>query len=255
MNRVFCILALSLVFCKAYAEPFVLAFHRSPPYSDIAEDGQPFGMDLEISTAVSQQAGIEIVTINCPLARCLQFMKDGEADLTLGLIKTDERESFMSYVHPPYYTIAPAFAFYKRKGSDVSLKDYSGLRHFTIAVTRGGVYFSKFDQDQSLRKVESLSIDKQLNLLTKDRVDLVIGVESTLDFTISSMGLEEKVSKTAFRAYSPISAYMAVSRKSGLQKKIPELSEAILSLKQTGQLGAILGKYNIRDIDLEKRNY
>ena len=254
MNRVFCILALSLVFCKAYAESFVLAFHRSPPYSDIADDGRPFGMDVEITQAISEKIGMNLKTANCPLARCLQLMKDGDADLIMGLIKTQEREAYMAYVHPPYYTIAPAFAFYKRKGSPVNLDSYQGLKKYSIAVSRGGAYFAKFDHDSELNKVESLSVDKQLNLLIKDRVDLVIGVESTLDFTIRSMGLEDQVSKTGLRAYSPISAYMAVSRKSALQKKLPELSQAILSLKQSGQLGAILGKYNIKDIDLEKRN-
>ena len=243
---------LSLWFCSAHAESFVLAFHRSPPYSDIADDGRPFGMDVEITQAISEIIGMSLKTANCPLARCLQLMKDGDADLIMGLIKTQEREVYMAYVHPPYYTIAPAFAFYKRRGSPVSLDSYQGLKNYSIAVSRGGAYFTKFDRDSELNKVESLSVDNQLNLLVKDRVDLVIGVESTLDHTIGIMGLRNQVSKVAYRAYSPVSAFMAISKKSSLTKKLPQISSAITSLKNSGELGEILRKYNIRDIGLEK---
>ena len=250
MNRVLLSIWLLLSANLVSAETFVLAFHRSPPYSDISETGKPFGMDMEISGAISRQMGIQLKTLNCPLARCLQLMKEGQSDLILGLIKTDERQAFMAFVHPPYYTIEPAFAFYKKRDSDVSLDNYQGLQDYIIAVTRGGAYYERFDQDINLHKLEPLSVDNQLNLLLKNRVDLVIGVESTLDTTIGIMGLTDEVSKVAYRAYSPISAFMAVSRKSPLMGKLSEISAALLAIKKSGELGKILIKYNIEDVDL-----
>lgn len=252
MNRVLLLIILLISCSETHAEPVVLAFHRSPPYSDLSDTGKPIGMDMEISTAVAKQMEVELSVLTCPLIRCLILMKEGQADLILGLIKNPEREEFMAYVHPPYYTIEPAFAFYKRRGSNVSVDSYSGLAESTIAVTRGGAYFGQFDQDITLNKMETLSVDNQLNLLIKDRVELVIGVESTLDYTIGALGLSDKVAKVAYRAHIPISAFMAVSRKSKLMDKMQDISQTIVTLKQRGTLGKILTKYNIKDIDLNK---
>lgn len=242
------VLSLLLASELVKAETMNLAFFRSPPYSEISEDGQPIGMEIEVAQTLGRELNLQINPVICPLARCLLMMKEGSADLILGLIKNADRQKYMSFIDPPYYKVSPAFAFYKLKDRDIRLATYKELQRYDIAVTRGAAYFERFDQDTSLSKIESISIDKLIELLLKERVDLVIGVESTLDTTLTAMGVETAIDKVEFHAESPIEGYMALSKRSKFVSRIDSFSDAIIRLRGSGELQKILAKYNVRDI-------
>ena len=90
-----------------------------------------------------------------------------------------------------------------------------------------------------------LSIEKQIELLLKGRVDLVIGVGKTFEHTLVQMGLQDKIDKVEFGYLRQISAYMALSRKSRFAAKSDEFTNTVKLLQKNGKLNEILVEYGI----------
>lgn len=226
-------------------DSLLLAFHHSPPFSNITEDGRSVGLDLELAKVLGKEIGFNVKAINCPFARCLVMMQKGQADLILDIIKNDTRQVYMDYVLPAYYTTKPSFTFYKRRGSRINVKNYAELQNFSIAYTRAGAYFERFDKDAELNKVPTLTTDKSIELLVAGRVDLVIGVESTFDVTLKSMSKENHVDKVEYKEVVPIDGFMAISKKSRYANRINEFSAAVIKLKNNGVIGGMVKKHGI----------
>ena len=83
-NSVFFLLLLMISMPVVRAESIILAFHKSPPYSDVTERGQPKGMNYKIAMLIAQELDLDLDVHFCPFARCLTLMKEGKVDLMFG---------------------------------------------------------------------------------------------------------------------------------------------------------------------------
>lgn len=249
-NRAMKVLFLVYFICGwAWARPAILvAYHHSPPYSVVHADGGASGMDLEILQLVAAQMDIEIRTVNCPLSRCLLMMEQSQLDLMMGLLKTSERQTFLNYIEPPYYQLRSSYSFYTRADRNIRVEHYDDLKNYSIGLTRGAVYFPRFNQDQTLRKVPLATEEMQIQLLLKGRVDLVISVDSTFEYMLVSLGGADQIRKVAYQEWLPVRSYMVLSKESPFNEKMPEFYQALRKLQADGSLQAILSRYGIESL-------
>ncbi len=227
--------------CKSKID---IAFRESPPYRVMSETGQAEGMDVEIFDIIGAQIGLEMNYVVCPMARCLELAKTGEIDLIPGILKTEERQTYITFIEPPYYTVATSYSFYVRRESGISIKRYEDLHDLRISTLRGSTHFDRFDADSSLFKVEMPDSVTQVNMLAEGRVDAMIVVDAAVDSLLKVLVKDQLLVKAEFEQTHYIEGYMAISKKSEHHNKTEEISKAIKNAIESGKLEEIFNKYN-----------
>lgn len=156
------------------SRPLVLAYSPLPPWRVVDAEGRPSGPYLRIMQRLAERLGMPLETRVCPLLRCMDLLRRGDADVAIGIAPGPEREVFLDFLQPPF--AGPTHqCFYRRRGDEASrVERYEDLARLRIGVTSGARYFPRFDQDARLKK--DVAPDKLSNLrkLVNLRVDVVI---------------------------------------------------------------------------------
>jgi polar amino acid transport system substrate-binding protein len=137
------------------------------------------------------------------------MLKKGEVDVVAGLNPTDERSKFAFYA--PFKS-ADTMKVVSKKG--ISINTYNDLKGKIIGVERGTLYFPRFDNDNSLKKISIQSSRIGFSLLLKDRIDLIMITPVTLtaltkeinnsDLKVSPITLEELRNKKTYFGFSKL---------------------------------------------------
>ncbi|WMN58973.1 transporter substrate-binding domain-containing protein [Pseudoalteromonas xiamenensis] len=247
------LLSLLLFIAPSFAKSTILVgVDHAPPYSRIDDDGNIQGLILDILYALPQSAEYDIQPIACPFSRCVRMLSQGEIDIMGGLINTKERQKIMSFVEPPYMVLQSSFVFYKRADSELVVENYDDLYNKRIAVMRGGVFFPRFDEDRELNKVSVNTEKVAIDLLLKNRVDLVIAVEETADHSMSILNQpSHQLKKVDFRYTQKIYGNMAMSLKFAHSYAGLRVRDGMMSLALSNQLSQLVAPYQLPPIPLE----
>jgi len=139
-----------------------------PPYQYLGST--PHGIHVTALTKLAQTLNKKIQFIESPnFARCVRMLKNGEVDVIAGLNKSKKREEFAFYAP---YRIEENHVVISNKAINIS--DYTSLQGKIIGVPRGTTYFRKFNDDTSLNKIPIQSIIIGIELILKNRIDIII---------------------------------------------------------------------------------
>lgn len=119
----------------------------------IMNNGKLEGPEIEIIESIATKLGMPVVYRVLPFKRCLAEMQNGDVDLMTGLLKKQKREKYIFYIDPPYKSKSNK-VFYVLRGNEKILLDYKDLHELKVGVKRGAKYFSIFDNDKLINKVE-----------------------------------------------------------------------------------------------------
>jgi len=226
-----------------------IAVDHAPPFAVIAADGEISGAVIDIVKSMQQQYDFKIELVGCPFPRCLKMLEEDDVDIMGGLILTPERANKFHFVSPPYMVLPSSFVFYARANSDIALNEYEDLLTKKIAVIRGAAYFSRFDNDTRLKKVQALTEVNAFDMLFKKRVDLVIAVEETADYAAEIVNRPtQKLKKVAYRYDDTIYGHMAFSNKFARTSLADDLQKAMHQLMLTGELTRLVAPYHLPPI-------
>ena len=221
------------------ADHLLVAVAHWPPWK-IIEEAEFSGIDVDILEEIARRIGIAVEFVECPWARCLEMVKDGDVDMITSFGRTPEREAFVYYIEPPYVTAN--VVFYKRRSSSFSVLTYDDLHSFRIGTLIGSTYFDPFNTDPLLDK-EEVAVDGQLpQMLASERIDLMIGWEIPMDYLIAQEGLSGEFEKVLYSSRGG-SSYMAMSQKSELVDLIPRLSTVMQEMIEDGKVEEIIASY------------
>jgi polar amino acid transport system substrate-binding protein len=244
---------LSFQMNKAYTanDKIYVAIDHAPPYSVITDKNHVSGIIIDILTQLQTytEKSFEIEVVPCPFSRCIKMLTQGEVDVFGGLFRTPEREKLMQFVHPPYLAIFSSFVFFARRDSNITVSNYEDLKNKRIALIRGGVYFKRFNEDQSLTKVAVPSERVAIDLLLKGRVDLVIAVEDTAEVAMNA--LEQPTSqlkKVDYRYTNTIYGHMAFSKAFAQSTLAEQLSQGMIDMTKSGGLDKVIAPYHLPKI-------
>ncbi|WP_171044184.1 substrate-binding periplasmic protein [Pseudoalteromonas aurantia] len=237
----------------AYADhdKVYVAIDHAPPYSVITDEGDVSGLIIDILTQLQPytKKGYKIEPVPCPFSRCMRMLIQGEVDVLGGLIRTPERERMMQFVSPPYMALPSSFVFYAKQSSDIEVNTYADLKNKRIAVMRGGVYFTQFNEDRSLNKVAVPSERVAVDLLLKGRVDLVIAIEETAEVAMSALEQPaSKLKKVAYRYTNTIYGHMAFSKAFAKSALAIQLNQGMIDMAKVGALDRVIAPYHLPKI-------
>jgi len=170
MLRFTVIAIISLFSSLAYAEEGVVraCIDDHPPYQVLADE--PYGSHIDALKVMANVLSKKLYYVRSPnFARCIALLNNGEVDVIAGLGKTPEREKFAFYTP---FKAADALKVISK--NSITINKYEDFTGKIIGVSRGTMYFSRFDNDKSLNKISIQNARVGLSLLLKNRIDLMM---------------------------------------------------------------------------------
>ncbi len=236
----YCIVLLSYA---VGSRPLTYGVNHYPPFI-IFEENTVSGIDIEILVAITKRLKLDLEIYNCPWKRCLEMVEQGCIDVLTTLNKTDEREKYIAYVTPPYYE--DKWAFYLNKNSQLRIDNYEELKSLMIGFRRGTSHFSQFDADKSLNKYVVNADVELIKMLTKGRLDTIIGSQAIFDYLIQKEGFGASLVKAEF---NPSNAFdhIGISRKSSYLKLLPRFNKAMLEIIESGEIKRIMKNFSLHE--------
>ncbi len=226
-----------------YASTIKVGIEHWPPYSIINKDVlnyQVSGIDINIIKVLGDHLGSELILIRCPFKRCLRMIESGDLDMLSSLQKTPEREVYMHFLTPNYYTSNKVFYMLKRLNH--SIETYNDLYKLSIGVTLGHHNAPKFDADTQLDK-HNVSASHQLyKMLLNERFDTFIGVETSVDYFLQERNLKQQIEKGSF-GFEGTKGYLAISKKSWLMKEEGKLASKLKDMINNGEVNTMTIDY------------
>ncbi|MFU2510338.1 substrate-binding periplasmic protein [Pseudoalteromonas sp. ASV78] len=231
---------------NAAVQKISLAVDHAPPYSQINQNGEVSGAIVDIFQEMKKQLPFKLELVGCPFSRCVRMLEQGEVNAMGGLILTAKRQQRMQFVTPPYMVLRSSFVFYARQDSQLQIKNYDDLYGKKIAVMRGAAHFKRFDDDKKLIKVPVLAESTAIELLLKDRADLVIAVEDTADHAMSVLNQPaNKLLKMQYRFNDTIYGYLALSKQFSTTLLAQQIEVLMKTMATNGQLNQIIAPYKL----------
>jgi hypothetical protein len=77
------------------------------------------------------------------------MVKQGKADMMIGLSKSSARDKSMIFLEPAYHVQKQPLHFYTSKDKNIRINSYTDLKKLMIGNLRGAMYFSYFDDDNT----------------------------------------------------------------------------------------------------------
>jgi len=215
------------------------------PPAKIVENGRFGGTDVLMLEEVAKQIGIVLEYVECPWRRCLVMIEHGDVDLISSITKSPTRERYLRFIEPPYrngYDI-----YFYTQGPD--LRRYEDLADLTIGFIRGSAYFDRFDEDQSLAKFAVTREDQLIEMLSKGRLDVVVGIGRNLDYLIQRRQLSSMIRKTSLVVHTAAPTYIAISKKSSALHLAPKLGQALLKMTKAHRIEIIEREFMAKAAD------
>ena len=240
---------LYLFFIFTFYSPLVLAQKSElnvavfiePPYVDFVED-QYVGRNIEIVKLLSKSLDLTPVFIRCPFARCLTMVKQGQADMILGLKKSAKREKDLMFLNPPLRVQHYPLRFFTLVSKKIAINQFSDLENITIGVLRGASYFDLFDKSEAITKVELTSRDQLVNMLLRGRIDTFLEREESILPLISLEEYREKFSLANYQYDQAVNSYIAISKHSDIKVHATALSAQLKKVVADGTSNTIKKK-------------
>lgn len=217
-----------LLLCPLWlsARPLILVYSVMPPlrYTDV--QGRPAGPYIDLIRELGREMQIPLQIQECPLMRCLKLLEIGEADVSIGLRATPEREQFLYFLNPPF-AWGSNTAFYQRREDAQPVRQLSDLKGRCIGVVLGSQFSSAFDNDTSLCKDTTGSAYNNFRKLAFGRLDVVAVPSAQGDYLLSTPEFQGKLVRAPYAMESSAPRQISLSRTSPWFARRTELETAL----------------------------
>ncbi len=215
-----------------------IAVFLEPPYVDLIEN-ELVGENIDIIYLLAKSIGLKPEFLQCPPVRCLSLIKQGQADMLLGLSKSPEREQHLVFLNPPYLLQHQPLRFYTLKENKLIIKKFSDLEPLLVGTLRGAIYFPLFDGNKAIKKVELTSRKQLVNMLLKGRIDTFLEREETVLPLLTPTEYKNKISVADYQYNKPINSYIVLSKQSKITTHTETLSQTIAQSMADGTIKKI----------------
>lgn len=222
----------------AWAQPPALRVVGSadPPYRVFRPDGAG-GLYYELLNEATRRLGWPVSYQEVPSARALRMMEVGEADLMVGLLRTPERERFLSYTQVRLPAEDKAFYTLPEAAPVRGLDDLHGRR---IVVQRGKRYGAALSGDTRLQLTEVNDYRFALEMVARGRVDVAVLPERQGDPLLAETRLG--LVKQPWRLPGEVT-YVVLARQSPWLPRQAELERAFQAMREDGAWQAIVARH------------
>jgi len=245
----FCMMFSSVSYASEINCHLVVRFENYAAQSHQDDDLTWHGQDVDFAKALLDEAGCTYRFVSIPWGRSLKMLETGEVDLMLSVSKTAQRMRFAYFIGPQRQE---NIVFAMNAERVYFLDSISSLFELDapIAIQRGAYYGSIFErrfieeQDTDERFIYVPDNQLKLDLLRNGRISGFLEEKYNIIYQVQNNPDFMKV------AISPLvinseDVYFAFSKASVSKSQLKIFEKALLSIKKSGKLTAILKKYNL----------
>lgn len=251
MMKKYLLLALSLLALNSWAKPLVVATDGGyPPFSQIADNGELTGFDIEISKALCKEMNKECEVRQLDWEALIPALQNEQIDAIIASMNaTEERKQSIDFTDK-YYSNPGIFV--RKKGSNIEISQ-EGLKGKTIGVLSATV-FDYYASDKF--KDWGVKIDRYSNQedaildAQKGVVDVLFADEFVLD-----NGFLQKENGANFEQFGDkiddpkyFGSGISIGIRKEDQKLKEEFNQAIKGIREKNIYQEISNKYFSKDI-------
>ncbi|MCO1623173.1 MAG: transporter substrate-binding domain-containing protein [Pseudomonas alloputida] len=237
--RLFWILLLASLSPLALGERLRLVTDDWAPYV-YQHEGQPRGIDYEVTTQVFKRLGVEVELQFLPWKRCLAMIKQGLADGILDTFQIESRQPYLVYAPEPLSEVEfVLFQAQARRHAVTQLKDLSGL---TVGTSPGYTYGAAFSEASYFKREAAPTLEANFGKLMLGRIDLAITDRRVGHHLLHQLGLQRHVEELPL-VISHQTQYLGLVRKPGREALALAFAEELQRFKQEPAYAAISNRY------------
>ncbi|PHQ25833.1 ABC transporter substrate-binding protein [Marinobacter guineae] len=210
--------------------------NHAPPYR-IIEDGERTGLYVEIFEEIADRLGWKVHYREAPFRRVLRMVQEGQVDVMLGPVETDERAELMEFVAPAF---PPERRLFFYLNNEHKIERYSDLYGRAVGVLEGASYFQRFDNDEKLLKEPAPRYENLMLMMQKGRVDVVIAPELVGLYVIDKLGVQADISPFFVPGER---SYIAVAKNSPVLQYADDIRAALKLIEMEGIHEDLVLKY------------
>jgi len=171
------------------------------------------------------------------------MMRNGSADIMLGLLDKPERREYM---HLYRYLDTSHKTFYALKSRNWQVNSFEDLAGLNIGVVHGFKYFPRFDRETELFSLNSApSVLINLRRLLAGRVDLVIATKTEGDYlTHKNPHFQKFIEPVNYQYLAENPVYVGLSKRSQYVNKANELETLVSAMKSREEFVQIIEAYS-----------
>ena len=214
--------------------------HRPPEMVVDTQNNKVSGPLKVIIEKAAADIGFTIEWRSAPFSRSLIDLQTGAIDVVPRVIRTDEREAFITYLGP--ISEQQRNILFVTRSDGPKIHQYSDLEKINIGVKRGTAYFEQFDNDSNLRKIIVHDDFNLARMLQAQRIDAII----VLDLP----ALEMELKNVGFTDYHTADYFYpnTIGNYYGMPKEHPQaeaLNTALLKMVKNGEINSIYQKFGL----------
>lgn len=244
LSLIFGVLSVSCPLSAQDIKTVSLVSFDYPPFYFLEND-EVRGIGTDLVTEVFRRLGIKHVLTMYPLKRALLYLESAQADGLMILLKTPEREKYLSYTEPVITVRGLIWSAASRNGGPVEFEELTDLKLYSIGITRGYSYGVKLDRIlKEMPQVEIANTDLQnYRKLIGHRIEIFPGNEIVARGLFKQHPeLKGKV-RASQKSFIEWTFHMGVAKQSPLVSLIPQLNQIIAELQKEGFIQASTKKY------------
>lgn len=230
------VLAFPLVSAAEDSLNVTVGINHAPPYRVVTDEAVT-GLYVDIFNEIADRIDWNVRYVEAPFRRILRMMQNGDIDVMLGPLKTDEREEIMAFVAPVFPPESKLF-FYHRDENRIT--EYNDLYGKKIGVLSGSSYFERFDNDEALIKEPIARYENLMRMLELDRLDIVVAPELVGLHTVSEFDIGASVSPYQVPGDH---SYIAISRTSPLLSRQGQVRKVFEQIRKDGTYDRLVRGY------------
>ena len=206
------------------------------PYGFSTEEGKTKGVLYDILNEIINIAEIDDENVLMPTKRIVSMITANNKLCTL-VAGTPSNNLLFDMIEPIDYILKAGFL----PKAGIKLTDYSSLKGRIIAVPLGINFDEKFHNDKTLTKVHPPQYLHGIRMLKANRVDVVAGAISNLQYIAKLEGMKaNELGKPLIITQSPVYLTCSYSISSSMRTT---LKKAVITLKNNGKISKILNNY------------
>lgn len=211
---------------------------HNAPIGFVDNSGHWAGVHWDYLTAIAERAGLCFDKRLLPYARLWKSLEHGHHDSSIAF-RSSDRDRF---VVPAAFVRRIRNVVIPRKDLEVSnLKELEGL---LVGKTRGTRLSDNFDNDENIHKVELTNYQQVIGMLKSGRIDAIAGSGMALSYHLKQNNALDAVNLSSIYVLGEREQWFQFSQQSENLKYIPQISDAIESLREEGVLDDILTRYH-----------
>ncbi len=193
--------------------PLRMAVEVDPPYVLPGSEPMGAGIDIELARqALALGGGPDFRVQLMPFRRVLALLESGQADLSLGMGRTPERERYMAYSQP--YGGEVRHLFISAITSPIAVRTLDDVRGLRVGLVRGYVYPAPVLAAVGTPSSWASSRETLLRMVVAQRVDLAVMEAQAYRRVAQAQGLAAALRVQPFESRSPSGTHFVFSRAS-----------------------------------------